>query len=82
MQSNKNAEEFADERVKTRLEILTREAATNPNLETPTLMVINVAEQGTMKLVLSAIRYTFILNNAVNILLPKMARLMVPIDVL
>ena len=60
MQSNKNAEEFADERVKIRLEILTREAATNPNLETPTLMVINVAEQGTMKLVLSDIHYIFL----------------------
>ena len=40
---------MADERVKMRLEILTKEAETNPNMETPILTVMDVEEQGTVK---------------------------------
>ena len=40
---------MADERVKMRLEILTKEAETNPNMETPTLTVMDVEEQGRVK---------------------------------
>ena len=38
---------MADERVKMRLEILTKEAETNPNMEAPSLTVMDVAEKGT-----------------------------------
>ena len=42
---------MADERVKMRLEILTMEAETNPNMETPilTVMDVDVTQPGTVK---------------------------------
>ena len=43
---NKSAQEVAEERVKMRFEILTKEAEANPNMERTTLTFIAVAEKG------------------------------------
>ena len=43
---NKSAQEMAEERVKMRLEILTKEAEANPNMERTTLTFIAVADKG------------------------------------
>ena len=42
---------MAGERGQKRLEILTKEAETNPNIETPTLTVMDVKEQGQITLI-------------------------------